>query len=151
MRARSKWLIGSSILAVIMMIILLLIAMRGAPPPIPHPPAAAFTSFDNGTEDSLDLVLAISAPTDPSSIGVYLSLNGTNSWAHAPLSPAPATVILEDGREFALTHDDKDADGMIESGDHITIAGPFDGAEYCIALVFEPAHAIICQVITPVN
>lgn len=99
----------------------------------------------------MNLTLYISNPADSSAISAYLSVSGTNSWAHAVLTSSGATLALEDGREFTVAHVDRDHDGLVESGDNITVAGSFDSGDYIIALYFEPSYATICSVTAHVD
>lgn len=151
MRKR-RWIIGALVLAMVVIAVLALHVMtQGFTPPIPPSPVAAFTTVDTSTDSVVNLSLAISSATDSSSISAYLSVNGTSSWAHATLTSSGTVLTLADGREFTVIHVDQDADGMVESGDHITIAGPFDGQEYRISLLFEPGCMTICEVTAQVN
>lgn len=57
-------------------------------------------------------------------------------------------MALEDGREFTVARVDRDHDGLVESGDNISVAGPFDSGDCIIALYFEPSYATISSVTT---
>jgi hypothetical protein len=84
MRTRRS-IVGTSIAAIgVIAVLVLLVMTRGVTPSCA--PAASFGSVDTSKEGVVNLTLYISNPTDSSAVSAYLSVSGTNSWAHAVLT-----------------------------------------------------------------